>query len=385
MTERPEPPSPDLLIEACGLTDVGLVREHNEDALLFGDLAKPEPWAGQARFSTRAEARGPLFIVCDGLGGAASGEVASHMAAQLIWEEMLASQDTDERLIYARLLRRAVRVANRRIWDRSRRERKHRGMGTTVSVAGFIDNALILAQVGDSRAYILRRGRLVQVTRDQSVVSALVRSGRVTENLAQHLPESNMVLQALGVRRDVEVALSVVDLERDDLLLLCTDGLHNHVPQELLIHILREHTELEVASQKLLAAAGSAGAPDNVSAIIARFSGQRLPAATGDVDLRYLELDPMEEGERSLFDTSVIAHRLAARIGIGEDPAPPVVPATGQFSAMRRDSLRERTRGGADDDQGPAAAAPESAPRVSPFLVAGALLAAVALALWALL
>src|SRR6185503_117727 len=204
------------------------------------------------------------------------------MAAETIWQEMLSSRPTEERAVYARLLRRAIRAAHRRVADEGAANIALRGMGTTVSAAGLAGGALIIAQVGDSRAYIDRKGTLTQVTRDQSVVSALVHAGRLSELEARLSEKRSLILQALGTGPDVDVALSLVELRRGDRLLLCSDGLHGPVNDEAMRYTLAENDELEPAVKALLNLARQAGAPDNITVILARFGGERLPLPVGD-------------------------------------------------------------------------------------------------------
>lgn len=321
-------------VSAYAVTDQGLVRDANEDWFTIGDLDKSNlATAGQV--VDTAGARGPLFLVCDGMGGVAGGEVASKLAAETIWQEMLGSRPTDERAVYARLLRRAIRAAHRRVADEGASRLELRGMGTTVSAAGLAGGALIIAQVGDSRAYIDRKGTLTQVTRDQSVVSALVHAGRLSELEARLSEKRSLILQALGTGADVDVALSIVELRRGDRLLLCSDGLHGPVNDEAMRYALAENEELEPAVKALLELARQGGAPDNITVVLARFGGERLPLPVGDDAPRFAEMDPNEEGERAITSTSWVARRLAARAGLRDDTVPPSIPATGQHRAVR--------------------------------------------------
>src|SRR4029079_6232379 len=158
---------PDIQIEVFGKTDVGLIREHNEDNLLVADLG------GSLKESSLKETaklqlgeHGALFLVCDGMGGAAAGEVASQMAVDAIFDVLAASDAQQPRDAFARSLRRAVEVANERIFQQSRDNQNERGMGTTCTAAALIDDTLVTAQIGDSRCYVFRRGSLGQVTKD---------------------------------------------------------------------------------------------------------------------------------------------------------------------------------------------------------------------------
>src|SRR5262245_25502941 len=137
----------ELTVEVCGRTDVGLVREANQDRLAVGDLDTGDLVEVHVPFRCDVDRRGPLLIVCDGMGGVQGGEVAATMAAEVIWREMLRARLTDDTAVYARLLRRAIRVANQRVRDAGVENPERRGMGTTVSAAGVVGDILVLAQV----------------------------------------------------------------------------------------------------------------------------------------------------------------------------------------------------------------------------------------------
>jgi protein phosphatase len=338
-------------IEISARTDVGCVREQNEDSWLVADLS-----AGRRGLLAEVErhvvgARGTLLAVCDGMGGAAAGEVASALAADVIYEEMAhAPESAGDRAIMGRLLRRAVRAANLRVHEESKKQRGRRGMGTTLS-AGFVwGGALVLAQVGDSRAYLWRSGTLVQLTRDQSGVSALVQAGRLTAEEAKGFIGANVILQALGVDEDVEVSLSLAELRQGDVLLICSDGLTGPVNDESVRAALAAHENVGEATRALIDAARAGGGPDNVTVVLARFLGEGLPPPGGEADLpRFVEFDPMEEGERAITTTSRVARRLAARAGMGDDTPVKAFPPTGQHTALTDADakvLRRPPRGG---------------------------------------
>jgi protein phosphatase len=328
------------------------VRDGNEDALAIGDLDRGKLWDGESE-AVCDGARGALLVVCDGMGGALGGEVASDLAARTVWEEMLAAQPTREVEVYARLLRRAVRAANQKIYVEAHREPSLRGMGTTLSAVGFAAGRAVIAQVGDSRVYVLRAGVLVQVTRDQSLLSALVQAGRISQTEARPSLGTSAILQALGVADDVDPSLSVVDLRRGDRILVCSDGLHGQLADGGLAAILSTVASPRDAAVALVTAAKAAGGGDNITAVVCDVDGEDLTEPATEDDLpRYTEIDPQEEGERALTSTSYVARRLAARVGIGEDPGPPIVPATGQFAIMRSAGIIAPRDGG--DVLGPA-------------------------------
>lgn len=335
----------ELVLEVCGRTDVGLVREHNEDFLFVGDLDTAEELRIENAQSCDVDGRGLILVVCDGMGGVGGGEVASRLAANAIWDEMREARPTAETAVYARLLRRAIRVANQRIRDEGETDEELRGMGTTVSAAGIVGDILVLAQVGDSRAYVQRGKSLVQVTRDQSVVSALKQAGRMTESEARLSDKRSMILQALGTSDDVDVAMSIVELRAGDRLLLCSDGLHGPLEDDVLQSTMVDRTDVGDAVGSLVAKARQAGGPDNITALVVKFSGEALRPPLADDDLpRFTEFDPMEEGDDALMTTSVVARRLARRAGLRSDTAPPAIPATGQHTVVTDEDIEREAK-----------------------------------------
>jgi PPM family protein phosphatase len=321
-----------LEITVGAASDVGQVREHNEDHFLVGDLDASKlielaiPWQASSD-------RGPLFVVCDGMGGVEGGEVASELAAQVIWREMKNTGATRDPEVFARLLRRATRIANHDVHAMSKREPGLRGMGTTVSAAGIAGDRLVIATVGDSRAYVLRAGEIVQVTRDQSLSSALLAAGHDAEQAER---AGSAILQALGVGDDVEPSLSIIELRRGDRVLLCSDGLHGLVGDPALRLLMSQPHTIDEAVALLVTAARAAGGSDNITAIVAEIGGERLVPPKGDDDLpTFREFDPQKEGDPALTSTSYVARRLAAKIGLPTSSIPPSIPVTGQHAVLR--------------------------------------------------
>ena len=220
-----------IAVELHGRTDVGQVREHNEDAYVVVRLEDDQREVDKLRQHDLG-ARGTLLVVCDGMGGAAAGEVASSMAVEAIGAVMLGQEKfappagvtDDEKQSLARKLRQSAREANARIFREARENVTRAGMGTTMTAALLWKDHALIAQVGDSRCYVWRQGKFsTQVTRDQSLVNQLLESGHITAEQAKFFEHSNVILQALGVQEDVEVQLSRVELRRGDRLLLCSD------------------------------------------------------------------------------------------------------------------------------------------------------------------
>lgn len=325
-------PQPPLEVVVAGASDIGQVREHNEDHLFVGDLDRGEPVDLFEPWRAAGE-RGPLLVVCDGMGGVEGGEVASELATRVVWREMQRTTATRDAQVFARLLRRAVRIANHEIHAMARREPGLRGMGTTLSAAGIVSDRLVLATVGDSRAYVMRAGALVQVTHDQSLQSALLAAGHSANEAAS---AGGAILQALGVGADVEPSLSIIELRRGDRVLLCSDGLHGLVGDPALALLLSEPHSVGESARLLIAAARAAGGSDNITAIVCAVAGERLVPPANDDDLpAFLEFDPQQEGEPALTPTSYVARRLAARIGLPTASIPPTIPVTGQHAVFR--------------------------------------------------
>jgi protein phosphatase len=222
------------------------------------------------------------------MGGAAAGEVASELAVNILYEKLIDGDVPGNRDDLARRLVRAVEAAGLRIYSEAKLDRHHRGMGTTATVAALMDGWLFLAQVGDSRGYILRGERLVQVTRDQSLVNQLIEAGQLTEEEAENFEHNNIILQALGTADTVQVDLTYVELRRGDTLLLCSDGLSGMVRFDEIRESLLSNPDPAEACRVLIEKANAAGGHDNVTCIVATFEGDSLPPqSASDEPLRY--------------------------------------------------------------------------------------------------
>ncbi len=183
----------------------------------------------------------------------------------------------------------AIEAAGLRIFSEAKLDRTRRGMGTTATIAALVDDHLFLGQVGDSRAYLLRGDRLVQVTRDQSLVNQLIEAGQLTEEEAETFEHNNIILQALGTADTVQVDLTYVHLRRGDTLMLCSDGLSGMVRNDEIREVLRSFEDPLEACKTLTDRANQAGGHDNITVVVAKFDGSSLvDAVREDVDtLRY--------------------------------------------------------------------------------------------------
>jgi protein phosphatase len=270
-------------VAVVGLTDLGRSRDHNEDTFLIADLARADD-------DGRAEARdievsesGTLFVVADGMGGAAAGELASRMATEAI-HAFLRTQwqgsRPDDLETAARHLRQSVEHANLVIHSHALERQDLRGMGTTATAAMLFGRELVLAQIGDSRAYLIRGGVATQLTKDQSLTQRLVDAGELTEEQAERSERRNIILQALGPDARVKVDLTHQPLQDGDVLLLCSDGLSGLVRREEFGRVVSDADgDLDAAARTLVALANERGGPDNVTVVLARFAGDGLPVA----------------------------------------------------------------------------------------------------------
>jgi PPM family protein phosphatase len=275
-----------IRLKVFGRTDVGQVREHNEDNFLISDLTTKSRGLREDDRQRTVDRAGNLFAVCDGMGGAAAGEVASQMAVDLVYDLMTHVATPRSRDDLARNLVRAVEEAGLRIYNEARADRTRRGMGTTATVAALLDSRLFLAQVGDSRGYLLRGEQLVQVTRDQSLVNQLIEAGQLTEEEAETFEHNNIILQALGTSETVQVDLTYVDLRAGDTLLLCSDGLSGMLRDAELREVLLTLKEPMDACRELTSRANSAGGHDNITVLVIQFGGEGLrPPASDDAPL----------------------------------------------------------------------------------------------------
>ena len=266
-----------IRLHLFGRTDVGQIREHNEDNFLVANLTEKSRSLMEAdRVQTVGE-RGTVLGVCDGMGGAAAGEVASQLAVDIIYERLAEGEPPSSHDDLARRLVSAIEDAGVRIYNEARADRTRRGMGTTSTIAALMSSRMFIGQVGDSRAYVMRNGVLVQVTRDQSLVNQLIEAGQLTEEEAETFEHNNIILQALGTAETVQVDLTYVDLAKGDVLLLCSDGLSGMIRTAEMQEVLQSVPEPLEACKVLTDRANQAGGHDNITVIVARVEGDGLP------------------------------------------------------------------------------------------------------------
>jgi len=279
-------------------TDLGRTRDHNEDTFLIADLTAKSVCALAGTTEHAVGPRGCLFLVADGMGGAAAGEVASAMAAEAISEHLLGAWsgvDDDSPEHFAEHLRDAVERANAQLHDYAQGHPEVRGMGTTATVAGLFEGALYLAQVGDSRAYLTRGGQALQLTKDQSLTQRLVDAGEMTEEEAEQSTRRNIILQALGPDPRVKVDLTFLPLCRDDVILICSDGLSGQVKREEIAELSSPDADPAAICGALIELANARGGPDNITAVVIQMHGEGLPPADSEIAADYLPTPILEE------------------------------------------------------------------------------------------
>ena len=235
-------------------TDVGLKRNSNQDFVYASD---------------QKVGRLPsLLIVADGMGGHAAGDLASRVCVETMVSSIEGSGQTETIPILAE----AIQKANRAVLKKAAEKPVYAGMGTTIVAAVIDGNTLYVANVGDSRLYLIDDDRIDQITLDHSLVAEMVRSGRISPEQMRNHPEKNIITRAVGGEENVKADFFDVGLHKGDVVLLCSDGLTNMVEDEQIFRIIRREKTLRDAGQKLISAANSAGGRDNISVVLARLT-----------------------------------------------------------------------------------------------------------------
>jgi serine/threonine protein phosphatase PrpC len=275
-------------------TDTGRQRRGNEDAFY---------------------ARSPLFAVADGMGGAQAGEVASHLAVEVLEQGLAEGTGSIGERLCAR-----VTEANERIMASAQADHARAGMGTTLTAAYVGEDELTVAHVGDSRLYRLRDGVFERLTDDHSLVEELVRQGKLTPEEADEHPQRSIITRALGAEEGVEADLRTWPGRHDDVYLICSDGLTSMIPEARVAEILTAAPSLAAAGRALIDAANDAGGRDNITVVLFRLEeiGATAPATEVTAEHRAPAAEPAEPGEPVASATAPVA-----RI----EPRPPRAPA----------------------------------------------------------
>src|SRR5262245_19228695 len=280
---------PTINLALYAQTDVGMVRSGNEDNFLILDLSSGRNWIASEEeppeLLTYAQGYyGSLMAVSDGMGGALAGEVASRMAVETVRDRMLQLQAHNHygKMPFCERLRLAIEEANLLIHGDGQTNPAHKGLGATFTAVATHANQLFFAQVGDSRAYLVRQGKIYRITKDQSLVQQLIDAGQITEEEAETHSYRNVILQALGAHSNVNVEVSSLSLCQSDTLLLCSDGLSGKMSQAEIAQIIAESGDFQSACQSMIDLANKRGGEDNITVIVAQFSGNGISEPVPD-------------------------------------------------------------------------------------------------------
>jgi protein phosphatase len=300
-----------LIVDIHATSHIGRVRKGNEDNYLLLHISDVKAWTSSQEpnefiiESQRFEIddSGVVLAVSDGMGGALAGEVASKMAVETVSQKIL-DEDPDKTItpdgydssLIGKLYDATI-YANHLIHQQGRTDPQFQGMGATFTGVGITRGAVDLIQIGDSRAYLIRGGKIYQITKDQSLVQQLIDAQQISPEEAETHTLKNVILQALGAQSEIYPVSARLMPKRDDILLLCSDGLSNKVSGASMQKIVLEHKDrLELACADLVKEANERGGEDNITVIIARLSGDDLPESNGnDVKLELLNLGDIHD------------------------------------------------------------------------------------------
>jgi protein phosphatase len=310
-------------VELSAKTHVGRVRSGNEDNFLVLDLSTSKAWTGSEGDTPPKEMRrfevgekGLVLVVSDGMGGALAGDVASRMAVETVRDMLTGGEEEDggegacgPDAPLVECLKNATDYANFAIHRKSQEDPRCSGMGATLTAAAITREGVSLLQVGDSRAYVLRGDRIKLATKDQSLVQQLVDVGQISEEEAETHMFRNVILQALGAQPELAPVTARVRVYRDDLLLLCSDGLSGKLRGEDILRVVTSSNgDLARACEALVDEANERGGEDNITVVLARLSGDDLPSP--DTDRITVEL-PSPDGDDTIGHEEDTTGRLA--------------------------------------------------------------------------
>lgn len=295
-----------LTVEIHATSHVGRVRRGNEDNYLLLNISRSKAWtssqeAGEFVVESQKfeiDDNGIVLAVSDGMGGALAGEVASKMAVESVCDKLI-NEDVDATLtpeeynqeLISKLYNATV-YANYLIHQQGRSDPQYQGMGATFTGIGVTPQAVDIIQVGDSRAYLVRNGKIYQVTKDQSLVQQLIDAQQISPEEAETHTLKNVILQALGAQNEIYPVSARVQPHRNDVFLICSDGLSNKVNAASMQRIVLENIDqLQQAAAELVKEANENGGEDNITVILSKFTGESLPEPEGDdVKLELIDL-----------------------------------------------------------------------------------------------
>jgi PPM family protein phosphatase len=263
-----------VITTIAAITDQGLVRTNNEDSFIVALSETGEPLPAHGSLVHPVEELNLIAVVSDGMGGTEGGEVASALTVETIRKTF---PRLARRLSPQSRLEAAVEEANRIVWQERRNHATLKSMGATATAVLIEEEAAYIAVVGDSRAYVMRDGRIKQLTKDQTFVQALVDVGALTNEQAETHHHRNIILQVIGGQEFLQVAVTSIDLKAGDVLLLCSDGLSGKIRPEEMNSIVEAAPSLEEAAHSMVELAKQRGGEDNITAVLMQFDGNGLP------------------------------------------------------------------------------------------------------------
>lgn len=288
-------------ISVFAMSDVGRVRKNNEDNFVVCNLTTGEVSLTPSLRNHRLGPRGTLFLVADGMGGEASGEVASQICTVTVPKRLYDNLKTLESISdtnFVLLLREAIEFANQIIFQKAQSHQAYRGMGTTTTAAALFGPYLFVAQVGDSRAYVIRNKTMVQLTRDQTFLNYLADIGAELPAEPEKDSRKSILTQAVGSSETLDVKVTYTKMRDGDCILVCSDGLYNMVKMPDLVSIVQRQEPLPDRCQALIEMASEHGGTDNITVIMAELTGPGLPPAdpTASVEFRDFHEEDFKAG-----------------------------------------------------------------------------------------
>lgn len=266
-----------IITSVVGITDAGLVRTNNEDAFFIADPDTGQKYPNNTTITQSLHNNRLLLIVSDGMGGYEGGEIASRLTVRTIKSEL---PRLSKRLSPQSRLEAAIEEANSVVWNKKKGDHLRHSMGATVTSVLIEKNIAYIGVVGDSRAYVLRDERIKQLTTDQTIVQVLIDSGALTPETAALSQHKNVLLQSIGGQEYLQIAVSTFRVINNDILLLCSDGLHGKISNEEIRELLASSQPLQKVGEALIAAAKDRGGDDNITVVLARFEGEGLKVAS---------------------------------------------------------------------------------------------------------
>jgi len=292
VSQTAEAESGAIQVDVFGASDVGRVRKNNEDNFVVCNLTTGEVGMGASLRRHVVGPRGTLFMVADGMGGEASGEVASQLSSVTVPKRLydnLKSVNQVSETNFVLMLREAIEYANQIIYQKALSNPNYKGMGTTSTAAALFGSHLFVAQVGDSRAYLARSQSVVQLTRDQTFLNYLAEIGAELPADPEKDSRKSILTQAVGTSENVNVKVTYAKLCQGDQLMVCSDGLYNMAKPDEIRRITTGQDDLAEKCKALISAANLGGGTDNITVILAQFSGPGLPPPSSSAGVVFKE------------------------------------------------------------------------------------------------